>query len=67
MAAQFYTPIKFAQIVATVRGVVAGQAEVEERAPVCGMKRENAIAYAREAYGDDAGIENDDTRELEAV
>jgi hypothetical protein len=46
-----YTPVKLA--------------DIEERAPACGMTREKAIAYARAAYGELAGIENDDTREVE--
>ena len=33
--------------------------EVSEVAPVCGMEKEAAIAWARSAYGDDAGIVSD--------
>lgn len=33
--------------------------EVAEVSPVCGMTKEAAIAYARIAYGDDAGIISD--------
>lgn len=62
-----YTPIKFAPIYATVRGVIADQADIEERAPICGLSKEKAIAYAKAAYGEDAGIENDETREWEVV
>jgi hypothetical protein len=47
---QTYTPCR-----------VAGNegCEVAEVAPVCGMTKEAAIAYARAAYGDDAGIINE--------
>lgn len=62
----WYTPVKMAAIYVTACGVSdLNQADIEERAPVCGMTREQAIAYARAAYGEDAGIENDETREVE--
>lgn len=65
---QTYTPVKMAQIFVTARGIADfHQADIEERAPVCGLSREKAIAYALAAYGEDAGIENDDTREVEDV
>jgi hypothetical protein len=61
-----YTPVKLAEIFVTASGVAdLHQADIEERAPACGMTREKAIAYARAAYGELAGIENDDTREVE--
>ena len=40
---------------------------VAEVASVGGMKRENAIAWAQKAYGVDAAIQNDITREVEVV
>lgn len=61
----YYTPVKLAPIYATVRGVLPNQADVSERAPVSGMTREKAIAYARAAYGKDAGVEEDDSRFVE--
>jgi hypothetical protein len=68
MKTVYYTPVKVAQIFVTAHGVTdLFQADVEERAPVCGMTREKAIAYAKAAYGEDAGIENDETREVEDV
>lgn len=38
-----------------------------ELAPVCGMTRQNATAYALQAYGEDAGIQDDDSRHVEWV
>lgn len=68
MKTAYYTPVKMAEIFVTAHGVTdLFQADVSERAPVCGMSREEAIAYAKAAYGDCAGIENDDTREVEEV
>jgi hypothetical protein len=68
MKTAYYTPVKMAEIFVTARGVAdLHQADVEERAPVCGMVREKAIAYAKAAYGEEAGIENDETREVEEV
>ena len=61
-----YTPVKLAEIVVFAEGIRdLNQAEVSERAPVCDMTREAAIAYARAAYGEDAAIENSETREIE--
>ena len=64
----YFTPVKLAPIIAYADGVRdLNQPEVSERAPVCGMTRERAIAYARIAYNDDAGIENEVTRIVESV
>ena len=41
--------------------------ESDELAPVCNMTREDAIQWARAAYGDDAGIQDDTTRDVEWV
>lgn len=65
----FYTPVKLATIYVTVNAAgtlnaLPNQAEIEEAAPVCGMTRDEAIAFARAAYGEDAGIMDDDTREV---
>jgi hypothetical protein len=68
MKTAYYTPVKMADIFVTAHGVTdLHQADIEERAPVCGMTREAAIAYAKAAYGDYAGIENDETRDVEDV
>ncbi len=44
-----YTPVKV-----TMHGNIA------EHAPVCGMTLPAAIAYAKEAYGEDAGVACDE-------
>jgi hypothetical protein len=63
-----FTPVKLAEILVSARGVAdLHQADIAERAPVCGMTRDAAADYARRAYGVDAAIENDETRELEPV
>jgi hypothetical protein len=68
MKTAYYTPVKMADLFVTAFGVSdLHQADVAERAPVCGLTREKAIAYARAAYGEYAGIENDETREAEDV
>ena len=64
----YYTPVKLAPLYVTARGIAdMNQAEIEERAPVCGMTREKAVAYALTAYGADAAIENDYTHDVEVV
>jgi hypothetical protein len=68
VVAPHYTPVKLADIFVYADGIRdLHQADVSERASVCGMTREKAIAYARAAYGEDAAIENDETREVEEV
>lgn len=48
-----YTPVKV-----TMLGNIA------EHAPVCGMALPAAIKYAKEAYGEDAGVACDDPKYL---
>jgi hypothetical protein len=51
--AMTYTPVKV-----TTLGNIA------EHAPVCGMTLDAAIKYAKEAYGEDAGVACDDEQYL---
>lgn len=44
-----YTPVK-----------VTAACNIAEHAPVCGMTLQAAIKYAKEAYGEDAGVACDD-------
>ena len=44
-----YTPIK-----------VTRHGNIAEHAPVCGMTLKDAIKYAKDAYGEDAGVACDD-------
>jgi len=52
-----YTPCKLADIMAdAVTGVFPNQSDIAELAPICGMTKEAATKWAREAYGNDAAI-----------
>ncbi len=44
-----YTPVK-----------VTALGNIAEHAPVCGLSLEAAIKYAKEAYGEDAGVASDE-------
>ena len=64
-----YSPVKLMEVIISLREINLDEAQtfVAERAPICGMTREAAIAYAIAAYGEDGAIENNQTREIEEI